>query len=361
MHRLTALLTLLLAAPLAYSQVVPVTTSSASARDHFEQGRDRMSHADFAAAITHLDAALAADAAFGMAHYYRAVTSSDGREEHMRQAAAARVSAAERQMIDSYAAHLRGDHEAEIALLNAVAEAHPDDPYPPFQAGFEYHGMDRYDEAIAAYRRALAADASFGGAYNLMGYAAIAQDDDPAAERAFREYIRVAPEEANPYDSYGEFLMINGHYDRAAAQFEQALARNPEFTVSRDNLVRITIIGKVDAYERAMQAGDADAITALHHANAIILPGDQPAVEGRDAIAAYFAAEYAQPANVDLASTNIVVAPSGDMAFDIGTSTWQGGTGKYLTVYRRVGGQWLIVADTWNRDAPVAAVAAGSE
>jgi ketosteroid isomerase-like protein len=117
----------------------------------------------------------------------------------------------------------------------------------------------------------------------------------------------------------------------------------------------------VDAYETAMQAGDAAAITAMHHATAIVLPGNEPAVAGIDALTAYFAEEYAEPSAVELESRNIFVATSGDMAYDIGASSWSGGTGKYLTVYRRFGDQWMIVADTWNSDAPAPAVTAGSE
>jgi tetratricopeptide (TPR) repeat protein len=279
----------------------------------------------------------------------------------MRQATAARLSAGERQLVDAWAAHYRGDHDAELRLMNAAVAAFPGDPNLTFNLGFEYLNLERYDEAIAAFQRTLELDPSFGGAYNLWGYTAIAMDDDAAAERAFREYIRVAPHEANPYDSYGEFLMINGRFDEATVQFDMALARDPEFTVSRDNLVRIAILRLVDEYEAGIRAGDADAILALHAAGAVVLPDGAGIQRGRDELAAYFAEEYAEPAPVELESQQIAVAPSGDMAFDIGTASWPGGTGKYLTVYRRIGDRWLIVADTWNGDtAPAATAAAGS-
>lgn len=359
MNRLLPFALALAVGPLAHAQMVPVTTTADAARVHFEQGRARVAHADFAAARTHFDAALAADPAFGLAHLYRAVVTAEGREEHARRAAAARVTDGERQLIDAYAAHLRGEHDAELALLNTVGGAFPDDPNVSFWMGAEYYSLGRYDEAVAAFRRTSAADPAYAGAYNLLGYTAMAQGDDAAAERAFREYIRLAPDEANPYDSFGEFHLLRGRYDEAAPLFEQALARDPGFTVSRDNLVRIAILRMVEAYERGMQAGDPAAITALHAANAVILPGNHAAVRGREALAAYFAREHAAPSDVTIESTDIVVAPSGDMAFDIGTTTWPGGTGKYLTVYRRIGGEWRIVADTWNDDAPAPATAAG--
>jgi tetratricopeptide (TPR) repeat protein len=362
MNRLTRLLAVLLVAmPIANAQMVPVTTTSDAARVQFERGRTRLSHADFAGALVHFDAALAADPAFGMAHLYRALASAQGREDHASRASAARVSDGERQLIEAYAAHLEGDHDTELELMEAVATRYPDDPNVPFWMGFEYYNLERYDDAMEAFERTHAADPTYAGAYNLAGYTAIELDDDAAAERAFREYIRLAPDEANPYDSFGEYHMIRGRYDEAAALFEQALTRDSEFTVSRNNLVRIAILRMVDAYEAAMQAGDAAAITAMHHPSAIILPGGEPAVSGLEALTAYFADEYAEPSPVDLESRNIVVATSGDMAYDIGATSWQGGTGKYLTVYRRIGDRWMIVADTWNNDAPAAAVAAGSE
>jgi len=360
MYRLLVV-ALLLAAPAAGAQTMTITTRSDAARDHFDQGRDRISHANFAAARAHFDAALAADPGFGLAHMYRAIATAEGRDEQMRLAASARVSPGERQMIDAWAAHLRDDHGAELALLGAVAEAFPDDPYPPFHMGWELLNQDRYGEATTSFRRTLAIDPTFGGAYNLMGYTAIAAEDDASAERAFREYMRVSPDEANPYDSYGEFLLINGRLDEAVPQFERALAIDPEFTASRDNLIRIDILRAVDAYEAAMQSGNPDAIVDLHAAGAVVLPSAASLLRGRDALAAYFGAQYDQASPVELESQQIVVAASGDLAYDIGATSWPGGTGKYMTVYRRIGGRWLIVADSWNGDAPAATAAAASD
>jgi tetratricopeptide (TPR) repeat protein len=355
------LATVLAAAPYAEAQRMPVTTTSDAARVHFEQGRTRLSHADFVGALSHFDAALAADADFGLAHLYRALSTAQDREQHAQAASAARVSDGERQLIEAYAAHLEGDHERELELMDAAADRYPDDPNTPFWMGFEYYNLERYEDAMAAFDRAHEADPDYAGAYNLAGYTAMELNDDAAAERAFREYVRLAPDEANPYDSFGEFHMIRGRYDEAEAMFQQALARDSEFTVSRNNLVRVAILRMVDAYEAAAQAGDAAAITAMHHATAVILPGNEPAVAGMEALTAYFAEEYAEASPVELESRNIIVATSGDMAYDIGASSWPGGTGKYLTVYRRFGDRWMIVADTWNSDAPAAAVTAGSE
>ena len=356
MNRLLLLsLTLFLTtASLAQAQRVPATTTSDAARVHYAQGLDALSNADFARARTHLDAALAADPSFAMAHMYRAVAGAEGREEHMRHATThgARTSETERQMIESYAAHLAGDHEREIALVNTVGEAFPSDPYPPFQVGFELYGMERYDEAVAAFQRAIAADPGFGGAYNGLGYAAMEAGNDAMAEQAFRDYIRVAPDEANPYDSYGEFLMNRGRLDEAEAQFEMALTKNPAFEVSRTNLVRIGIMQANQAFAAAVAAGDGEAVASLYTSGGIAYPPGAPPVEGREAIAELFAGYAANGVDGVTLETR-EVRTMGNYAHEIGIGRIsvggeQGDPFNYSVLWLKDGDEWRLHRDIWN-------------
>ncbi len=56
----------------------------------------------------------------------------------------------------------------------------------------------------------------------------------------------------------------------------------------------------------------------------------------------------------------IIVSSSGDMALDRGTyrlavapnGTAQTDTGKYVVVWRKVGGEWKAAADIFNSDLP---------
>ena len=354
---LLSLALLLAYVPLVQAQTVPVTTTSDDARAHFEEGRARMAHADFAGAREHLDAALAADPSFGLAHMYRAIASpSDLEAEHMRRASAADVSEGEGQMIASYAAHLEDDHEREVALLRAVAEQFPDDPHPPFNLGFELYGLDRHDEAITVFRQSIARDAAFAGAHNGLGYAAMEAGDDATAERAFRDYIRLAPDEANPYDSYGEFLMIRGRYDEAEAQFEQALARNPDFAASANNLARVGIERSNRRFEQAVASGDADAVAALYTAGAVAYPPGAPPVRGREAIRELFAGFVAGGVDgVDLET--LEVRAMGDYAHEMGIGRISVGSEvgdpfSYSVLWMKDGDEWRLHRDIWNSDGP---------
>lgn len=340
--------------PLAQAQRMPVTTTSDEARVQYVAGVNALANADFARARTHLDAALTADPSFAMAHMYRAVTSPSGRDEHMRQATThgSRASDAERQMIASYAAHLDGDHEREIDLMNGVAEAFPSDPYPPFQVGFELYGLERYTEAIAAFRRALTIAPNFGGAYNGLGYAAMEAGDDAVAEQAFRDYIRAAPDEANPYDSYGEFLMLAGRLDEAEGQFEMALMKDPTFEVSRTNLARIGIERSNRRFEQGVASGNAEAIASIYTANAIIMPPDSPPLRGRAAIRDYMT-NLIGSGNLSVDIETVEVNRFDDVAVERSNLTISAGgeivdRGKALVIWQLVDGEWLYARDMWS-------------
>ena len=358
MTRLFLLAVLLATVPLAHAQRMPVTTTSDAARVHYVRGLHAMSNADFAAGAVHMDAALAADPSFAMAHLYRAAASSVGRDEHMRQATAlgARASDGERQSIESYAANLSGDHDREVELLTAVAARYPSDPFPMFIAANTEMNRDDPAAAVAAARRALVADPTFAGAYNTMGYAEVARGDLAAAEAAFRAYIRLAPDEANPYDSFGEFYLNQGRLDEAEAQYEMALTKDSGFNNARTMLARIGIERANGRFEQAVAAKDADAIAALYTANAVILPPDSPPIAGRAAIRTYMAGLVASGVDgVDIETVEVVRFD--DMAVERSDLTIRAGgqvvgQGKAMVMWRLVDGAWLYARDMWSMNAP---------
>ena len=356
---LFSLTVLLATASLAHAQKVPITTTSDAARVHYVQGEHATGNVDFERARTHLDAALAADPTFAMAHLYRAVLSGgDQRAEHVRQATAnaARASEAERQMIESYAANLEGDHDREEELLTALAERYPSDPMPMFWWANTEANRGNNAEAVAAANRALAADPSFAPAYNIIGYTEMAAGNTAAAERAFREQIRLAPDEANPYDSYGEFLMNQGRLDEAEDQYEMALAKNTSFENARTMLARIGMERSDLRFEQAVADGDADAIAALYTPNAIVMESDVPPIQGRDAIRDHFAGIIAS--GVDgLDIQTVEVNRFDDIAIRRSNGIISAGgqvvdRAKTLEVWTLVDGEWLYARDMYSSNGP---------
>lgn len=129
-----------------------------------------------------------------------------------------------------------------------------------------------------------------------------------------------------------------------------------------------TIRANTEAWFKAFNAGNADAVAASYADDAVVMaPGSAPAV-GAAAIKQLIAREIAgaKSAGVTLAQGKINdVAVKGDMAWHAGTySVIKDGktvdTGGYMEVLRKKGGKWLIVRDIWNSSTPPAPPAAAA-
>jgi tetratricopeptide (TPR) repeat protein len=66
----------------------------------------------------------------------------------------------------------------------------------------------------------------------MIGYCQSALNNLPEAEKAFQSYIRLVPNNPNPYDSYAELLLKMGKYDESIAQYKRALEKDPQFVTS---------------------------------------------------------------------------------------------------------------------------------
>jgi ketosteroid isomerase-like protein len=90
----------------------------------------------------------------------------------------------------------------------------------------------------------------------------------------------------------------------------------------------------------------------------VVMDPNQPTHRGRDAIRAHYASFIGNP-ELTLASraTEIVVARSADMAYEIGTLTarirdgeqTREIPGRYMAVWTKVNGEWLIAREMSNR------------
>jgi uncharacterized protein (TIGR02246 family) len=118
-----------------------------------------------------------------------------------------------------------------------------------------------------------------------------------------------------------------------------------------------------DDWARHWNAGELDGVVAAYAEDAVYLPPHHEAVHGRDAIREYLKAPLSHGVS-DLAFEVTYIKQRGPIAWDVGTyrmtipqndGTKKEDHGKYLTVWRRVGKDWLIAADAWSSDLPPSA------
>lgn len=113
----------------------------------------------------------------------------------------------------------------------------------------------------------------------------------------------------------------------------------------------------------AYNAGDADKIVAMYADDAVLMPPGAPAAKGHAAMRAFLLKDMASSKRdgMTLAIEDGASGSSGDLGWHSGTFSVTdaagktAGTGKYVEVWQKRGGKWVLFRDIWNYDAPAAA------
>lgn len=117
----------------------------------------------------------------------------------------------------------------------------------------------------------------------------------------------------------------------------------------------------VDHWLQLVKAKDASGIAEIYAEDGAVMPPNAPIGKGRAAIQQTWASMMRTPGfDLTFNPEQIVISSSGDMALDRGTytltvapaGTTQTDTGKYVVVWRKIGGDWKAVADIFNSNLP---------
>ena len=104
----------------------------------------------------------------------------------------------------------------------------------------------------------------------------------------------------------------------------------------------------------AFNKGDAAGVAALYSEDAYILPNGAEMAKGRRAIESYFKNSVRQLGDAKLKTVDLQSLGPGS-AREVGTFNFktkgdspQEVVGKYVAVWRKMGGQWKLITDIWN-------------
>lgn len=92
-----------------------------------------------------------------------------------------------------------------------------------YRIGRYYQGLQQYDDAVLAYRRALALDAKNVEALNALGTAYSILGRSAEAERTFKSAIAVAPRLSHLHSNLGYHYLKLGRNDAARAELREAI------------------------------------------------------------------------------------------------------------------------------------------
>jgi len=175
-------------------------------------------------------------------------------------------------------AYLRaGRHREALAVFEALAAEEPDSSVYHASVGGALVAAGRFDEAEAAYRRAIENDfpGKEGMFLNRMGQACMLAGAHERAENAFRRAAAASPEEAVFRCDLGDALVMLGRVEEAFRSYGEAVGVNPAFEASYYNRLGNRFMKEnrapeaAEAFRRAGAADPANAFYKLSLAEAL--------------------------------------------------------------------------------------------
>jgi tetratricopeptide (TPR) repeat protein len=240
----TLLLSFALALPLQAHHIkqsaakeMPVSTSSAKARELFGRALTDYENLYLERANIGWRAAVQADPNFALAYVFIAYNSSDPAEAKAAQEKAkllaAKASPGERLLIQWITSVKENNFIAGISAMNDMLEMFPKDKHLAFLAGNWMMGQNSYEQAQKTLQGALAIDKNYPPALNDLAYCYAQSSEYPKAFEVMERYVAVLPTLPNPQDSYAEILRMSGNFNAALEHYRAALKIDPWFDYSQ--------------------------------------------------------------------------------------------------------------------------------
>jgi tetratricopeptide (TPR) repeat protein len=270
----------------ASEPLAQVTTGSLEALRRYTQASRFLSRADYTGAIPLLEAGIAIDSTFAMAHRKLSVSFYNTGAARSRTIAAARAAfryrhrlpPTERYLADAYYyAQVEPDHRKEIAAYLSVLELDPHDLAALNNLANRYNRLRRYGEAEQMATRAIAVDDAapfYGNALRAQ----VAQGKFAAAETTLARFAARLPGSANVLRAHAELATVMGDFSAAAIFFDslvrggQGAARIAGYDGLADlALMRGRLVEAEGFRRRAMAANEARAVPAAYVDGALSL------------------------------------------------------------------------------------------
>lgn len=155
-----------------------------------------------------------------------------------------------------------------VRLWLDAAEKAPDIWVPHVMLGSALQDQGAREEALAAYRRAIAVRSTEQAPYMKLGLCLAEMGRLGEAREAFVTLLRLAPTSAVGHNGLGAVAVLDGRHEEARRHYEEALTHNPRDVTARQSLAML--------YEQVWQ-NRAEALRLCHEVRS--LAPDTPEVD----------------------------------------------------------------------------------
>ena len=268
---------MLLAFPALMAQeTMVITTLSPEARQEFEMGREHFNLMNYSQSIQHLERALELDPSFALANLYLSSAQRRGvwfDEKTLEKAVnlANQASEGEQDLIYMSKAMVEADAQSLEKHRNNLIHLYPEDENARLWVSAFYLLEGDYQQAINHSAVATRINPEFAPAYNILGYTYSVQGMPREAEKAILKGIELVPDNANIYDTYGDFLLRIGRFSESIAQFNKALELDPDLAISHKGLGdNYLFLGNYNKARRHYQVFAEDIVDQTNKFNGLL-------------------------------------------------------------------------------------------
>jgi len=216
---------------------IPVTTSSAEARQLFLQGRDLLDAARPADALPYFMQALEQDHDFALAQLGVAETAAtdDERAAALERAIelGGRISLGERRMIFAVHARKAGDLTRRLEICREMVRMYPDDARARLLLGESYDALGNHVHAITSYTETIGLDPELSPVYRRLSDTYRSLGRYRQAEGALVKYVAMRSSDPNAHGFFADLIMKTGRFEESIEHYEKALALDPDFRTAR--------------------------------------------------------------------------------------------------------------------------------
>ncbi len=216
---------------------MPVTASSAQARDLYQKGMQDYENLYLERCNEDWRAAVKEDPGIAVAWAWIAFNSRNPAEvsaaRDKAKALIPQVTPGEKLMIQWIADVQEGNYIPGISAMNDLLAMFPKDKRLLYLAGNWLMGENGDEQALKLFERALVLDKNYPAALNDAAYVYARTRQFAKAFVIMDRYVVLLPTEPNPHDSYGELLRMAGHFDESITHYRMALKVDPNFTSSQ--------------------------------------------------------------------------------------------------------------------------------
>jgi len=206
-------------------------SASKEAQALFKQGLEKAENLEDPGTL--FDQAVQKDPNFALGYLYAGQNNMEFRRNLERAVSLAdKASPGEREWILAAQEQNNGNPAGRLAHLEKLMKLHPKDKRVHSAIGQYYRNIGDETTALRYFTESTKLDKKYAPAYNEIGYVNLALGKYADAETAFKTYIKLIPNNPNPYDSYAELLMQTGKFDDSIKQYNMALSKDPTFIVS---------------------------------------------------------------------------------------------------------------------------------